>query len=235
MSKTKVPPFKMIPVDLREHLHELTEPELKVWLCLVLHSDEYGYAFPSNNLMVRETGMSRSTVKRAKTELRKKGWLVSGQRYRDNGSLSSMGEVVSPNGSMGIGSPMNLYGVTSEPTVGSPVNLGSVTDEPILVSPVTPPEGDTLKEIHSGDTEEESHTTLPRVEQSEKQNPTPAALASAIQTKQDQNLCMACAQRQAIRKLSRNGSTCGVCAACLVAHGDEYREAGFTVVEEATA
>ena len=92
MRKKKIPPFKMIPVELREHLHELTGNELKVWLCLYLHSDKIKEAFPSNNLIVQETGLTLRTAKTAKASLRKKGWITSTQRYRDNGSLSTMSE-----------------------------------------------------------------------------------------------------------------------------------------------
>ena len=87
-------PFKMIPVELRDHLHELTGNELKVWLCLYLHSDKTKEAFPSNSLIVQETGLTKRTVKTVKANLRKKAWIISQQRYRDNGSLSTMSETI---------------------------------------------------------------------------------------------------------------------------------------------
>jgi hypothetical protein len=94
MSKRKIPPFKMIPVELREHLHELTGNETKVWLILYLHSDKTREAFPSNALLVQETGLTLRSVKTVKASLRKKGWITSTQRKRDNGSLSTMSEKI---------------------------------------------------------------------------------------------------------------------------------------------
>jgi hypothetical protein len=90
--KKSIAPFKMLPVELRDHLHELTGNELKVWMCIVLHSDGNRESFPSNRVIMAETKLSHTTVAKAKQGLRAKCWLTSAQRYRENGSLSSMGE-----------------------------------------------------------------------------------------------------------------------------------------------
>jgi len=86
---------KMVPFSLRERLHELTGNEFMLWMCLFLHSDREGEAYPSNKVLMEETGISERNLVRLKQSLRKKGWLPkSTQRYRDNGSLSSMNEKV---------------------------------------------------------------------------------------------------------------------------------------------
>ncbi len=90
--KKSIAPFKMIPASLRDRLHELTGSELKVWLAVVLHSDANREAFPSNGVLMEETGLTHTTLAKAKQGLRSKKWFTSAQRYRENGSLSSMGE-----------------------------------------------------------------------------------------------------------------------------------------------
>jgi hypothetical protein len=93
--KKEIPPFKMIPVYMREHLHEFTGAELKVFMCLLLHSGPDNTAYPSNELMMQETGLSPCGLASAKKGLRKKGFSVAlFQRYRNDGSLSSMTEKV---------------------------------------------------------------------------------------------------------------------------------------------
>src|SRR5271169_3229218 len=91
--KKEIPPFKMIPVSVRERLHEFTGSELKVFMCLLLHSGPDNTAYPSNELMMQETGLSHNTLRQAKQGLRKKGFSVAlFQRKRNDGSLSSMAE-----------------------------------------------------------------------------------------------------------------------------------------------
>jgi hypothetical protein len=93
--KKEIPPFKMIPVSMREHLHEFTGAELKLFMCLYLHSGKDNTAFPSNKTIMRETGLSRPGLKEAKKGLRKKGFSVAAfQRRRDDGGLSSMTEKI---------------------------------------------------------------------------------------------------------------------------------------------
>lgn len=91
--KKEIPPFKMIPVSMRERLHEFTGSELKVFMCLYLHSGKDSTAYPTNELMMQETGLSHNTLQEAKQGLRKKGFSVAlFQRKRNDGSLSSMTE-----------------------------------------------------------------------------------------------------------------------------------------------
>jgi hypothetical protein len=85
---------KMVPFSLRERLHELTGNEFKLWMYLYLRSDKHRDAYPSNDVIMAETGISERNLTRLKQSLRKKGWMTSTQRYRDNGSLSSMNENV---------------------------------------------------------------------------------------------------------------------------------------------
>src|ERR1035437_8380673 len=93
--KKEKPPFKMIPVSMREHLHEFTGAELKLFMCLYLHSGKDNTAFPSNKTIMKETGLSRPGLKEAKKGLRKKGFSVAAfQRRRDDGGLSSMTEKI---------------------------------------------------------------------------------------------------------------------------------------------
>jgi hypothetical protein len=93
--KKEIPPFKMIPVSMRERLHEFTGAELKLFICLYLHSGKDNTAFPSNKTIMRETGLSRPGLKEAKKGLRKKGFSIAAfQRRRDDGGLSSMTEKI---------------------------------------------------------------------------------------------------------------------------------------------
>jgi hypothetical protein len=143
MSKKKeIPPFKMLPVELREHLHELTGNELKVWLCLYLHSDKDKEAFPSNDLLMRETGMTHTTLAFAKRGLRSKGWMVSQQRYRENGSLSTMVEKI----------VISTFGVIPEIQADTIPNIGDMPPQESGISPDQNsgiPEVDTL-EVDTG-------------------------------------------------------------------------------------
>jgi hypothetical protein len=93
--KKEKPPFKMIPVSVRECLHEFTGAELKLFLCLFLHSGKDNTAYPSNKTIMKETGLSRPGLKEAKKGLRRKGLSVPAfQRRRDDGGLSSMTEKI---------------------------------------------------------------------------------------------------------------------------------------------
>ena len=124
MSKRKIPPFKMIPVVMREHLHEFTGSELKLWLYLYLRSDKTQDAFPSNDLIMAETGLSHNTLAEAKKGLRAKGFTCSTQRYRENGSLSTMNESVCIPKNWGYISP-EVGGIPpQEVGIGYPQKLG---------------------------------------------------------------------------------------------------------------
>ena len=67
--------IRPIPIDLRNHLGEITGNELKVWLAYFLHSDYELTSYPSNRAIEAETGVSLDTVKTCKASLRLKGWL----------------------------------------------------------------------------------------------------------------------------------------------------------------
>jgi hypothetical protein len=67
--------FAKILHGLRNHLHELTGSQLKVWLCHRLHEDKNATAFPSIHTIAKETGLDPTTVGTAHTWLRANGWL----------------------------------------------------------------------------------------------------------------------------------------------------------------
>jgi len=69
--------------QLRNHLHELSGTELKVWLCHKLHEGAEGQSFPSLGLIAKECGIHPNTVSAAHTSLRTKGWLET-VRYRNS-------------------------------------------------------------------------------------------------------------------------------------------------------
>jgi hypothetical protein len=67
--------IRPLPIDLRNHLTELTGNELKVWLAYYLHTNFELTSYPSNQTIAAETGVSHDTVKSCKASLRLKGWL----------------------------------------------------------------------------------------------------------------------------------------------------------------
>lgn len=69
-------PFVMIPVSLRERLHELSPIELPVWLYYRLRAGKNGIAFASAETLQQDLGMCRDTVCKARASLVRKGWLV---------------------------------------------------------------------------------------------------------------------------------------------------------------
>lgn len=61
-----------------------------VYCCLKDHADRQGQCWPSIATIARETGLSRSTVKRAILDLERAGYLKKEQRWRENGGKSSL-------------------------------------------------------------------------------------------------------------------------------------------------
>ena len=68
---------------------ELPTRAKTVYMYLKDRSDTRGECWPAINTIARETSMSRSTVKRAITDLIRCGLLTKEARYRENGSNSS--------------------------------------------------------------------------------------------------------------------------------------------------
>ncbi|WP_312668009.1 helix-turn-helix domain-containing protein [Tissierella praeacuta] len=68
---------------------ELPARAKTVYMYLKDRSDAKGECWPAINTIARETSMSRSTVKRAITDLIRCGLLTKEARYRENGSNSS--------------------------------------------------------------------------------------------------------------------------------------------------
>ena len=75
---------KPVPFALRERLHELSGARLHVWLAHWLHADKQGLSWPSLDLLVKETGVSRHWIIQQRAWLRKRGWLkrASGEQPR---------------------------------------------------------------------------------------------------------------------------------------------------------
>lgn len=57
-------------VELRKHLHLFKGSSLSVFLCIALHSDEHGWAFPSLDTISRETGLGHNAIYAAIAHLR---------------------------------------------------------------------------------------------------------------------------------------------------------------------
>jgi hypothetical protein len=69
--------IKPLPIDLRDHLGELTGNEFKVWMYYYLLTGDYDpTSHPSNETIEAHTGISKDTVKTCKAKLRVKGWLA---------------------------------------------------------------------------------------------------------------------------------------------------------------
>jgi DNA-binding MarR family transcriptional regulator len=60
-----------------------------VYMYLRDRSDQSGSCWPSLNTIGRELSLSRSTVKRAISDLKSAGFVRTEPRYRENGSRSS--------------------------------------------------------------------------------------------------------------------------------------------------
>jgi hypothetical protein len=81
--------FAKVPHELRNHLHELTGSQLKVWLCHLLHEDKNHISFPSVPLIAKETGLDADTVGDAHKFLRENGWLKTvGSRDAKTGKFA---------------------------------------------------------------------------------------------------------------------------------------------------
>jgi helix-turn-helix protein len=85
--------FKKVYVNLREHLHEITGSELKVWMYFLLRSDKEDESYPSNATVAKDTGLNEQTVKKAKATLRKLGWQSrEKQTIKPDGTFSTVVE-----------------------------------------------------------------------------------------------------------------------------------------------
>lgn len=68
---------------------ELPHRARAVYMYLSDRSDREGKCYPAIGTIARELKLSRSTVKRALTDLEKSGYLRKEQRWRENGGKSS--------------------------------------------------------------------------------------------------------------------------------------------------
>src|ERR1700733_15226968 len=75
--------FAKVPHELKNHLHELSGSQLKVWLCHLLHENENKQSWPSLYKLSKETGLHQDIVIKARKWLREQGWLKT-VTYRDS-------------------------------------------------------------------------------------------------------------------------------------------------------
>ena len=68
---------------------DLSHRARAVYMYLKDHADSEGRCWPGIRTIAAELGLSRSTVKRALTDLEQHGYLQKIPRYRDNGSSTS--------------------------------------------------------------------------------------------------------------------------------------------------
>ena len=68
---------------------ELPHRAVTVYMYLRDRSDRDGTCYPAIGTIARELKLSRSTVKRAVSDLEKAGYLAREQRWRENGGKSS--------------------------------------------------------------------------------------------------------------------------------------------------
>ena len=69
--------IKPLPIDLRDHLSELSGNEFKVWMAYYLRTGDYDLtSHPGNQTIEQETGICNDTVKTCKASLRAKRWLA---------------------------------------------------------------------------------------------------------------------------------------------------------------
>lgn len=69
---------------------ELPHRDISVFMYLVQRANKDGQCWPSEGRIAMDLSLSKSTVKRAITDLRKHGYIKSEQRYRKNGANSSL-------------------------------------------------------------------------------------------------------------------------------------------------
>ena len=75
--------IRPLPIDLRDHLAELTGNELKVWMAYYLHTGDSDLtSHPGNETIEEDTGICNDTVKTCKASLRAKGWLAYTGDYK---------------------------------------------------------------------------------------------------------------------------------------------------------
>ena len=81
-------PFEMVPHWLLEQ-QNLSAHALRLWLVLRKHGDETKTSFPGRKRLADMLGVSRSTISRAKDELRDAGAMCYRQRSSDDGDWAS--------------------------------------------------------------------------------------------------------------------------------------------------
>jgi hypothetical protein len=54
--------YLQMSVEFRQHLHLLKGPKLAIFMCIALHADKDGWAFPSVKTITKETGYGRDAI-----------------------------------------------------------------------------------------------------------------------------------------------------------------------------
>jgi hypothetical protein len=119
-----------VSVDFRQHLALLKGAPLAVFLAISLHSNEDGWAWPSRNLIARETGYNITTISKAlshlcRTTLLGQRLLLRYQPQAEDGSFK-------PNRYLIFPSPKEVDGYERQPCIGFPY-----TAEPCTAGPYT--------------------------------------------------------------------------------------------------
>lgn len=73
----------------RLYASEISSRCVNVYLYLYQRANKEASCFPSINTICKDLKLSRSTVKRALTDLAKQGFLIRNERFRENGGRSS--------------------------------------------------------------------------------------------------------------------------------------------------
>jgi DNA-binding MarR family transcriptional regulator len=141
--KEKLKPF--IPSWLDES--GMTAAEIRVFIHLLRSADNTtGIAFPSYARMIAITGLSKSTIRRAIDELKRRELIVMIGKPFAGSCRYKMLPIVSPEGQKEASNSSTSEPIEAAPIV-PPVTRNSPSSEPSIVPPEGQ-EGNPLKEIH---------------------------------------------------------------------------------------
>jgi hypothetical protein len=128
--------YAQVSVDFRKYLHVLKGPQLAVFLAISLHIDAHGWAFPSRDLLARETGYTAQTVSRALTKLcsitiNGQRLLLRHQRPKHDGTFGPNHYLIFPSPEECLQfeavQPCMTLPSTVEPSTAGPSTVGSPT------------------------------------------------------------------------------------------------------------
>jgi hypothetical protein len=138
--------YAQMDVEMRQHLHILKGAPLAVFLAISLHANEHGWAWPSRDLLARETGYNKNTVSDAIARLcgndKHDPITIDGHRLMlryqpqdgNSGEFDSAHYLIFP-------TPKQVAQYENSqlelPCTGFPVTVKPVTVEPVTVNPYT--------------------------------------------------------------------------------------------------